>query len=267
MAVPAPQLTSKMLGGHASLLVFLAALLVLWDGGPDSLRAQEPPARSLPQPLRAQLRAVRNPIVSSQMSGVITQLLVKDGDTFNRDQLLVQFDCTAQLSQVERARAVLRKNESINSINTNLDKLGSSSQLELTISAAEVAAAKADLSLAEIMFNRCSIRAPFSGRVVDLLVQRHQFTKEGQPLLEILDDRALEIELFAPSLWLRWLKPGHPFSIEVDETGKTYSGQIDRLSGKVDPVSHTIKTYGRLNSTDGLIAGMSGSVHINPPPP
>jgi membrane fusion protein, multidrug efflux system len=72
--------------------------------------------------------------------------------------------------------------------------------------------------------------------------------------------------LIAPSRWLAWLKPGMPFKVDIHETEKTYSAQVMRLSGRVDPVSQTIKVIGEITQTaPELMAGMSGRVVITPP--
>ena len=42
------------------------------------------------------------------------------------------------------------------------------------------------------------------------------------------------------------LKLGRHFQVTLNETNKAYQGKIIRLGGKVDPVSQTIKVYGRI---------------------
>ena len=97
-------------------------------------------------------------------------------------------------------------------------------------------------------------------------MQEFQYATPGQPLLEILDDRSLEIELIAPSRWLAFLKPGYPFAVHIEETDKTYSAAITRVSGRVDPVSQTIKVFGEIrDGASELMAGMSGRANIPPP--
>jgi HlyD family secretion protein len=97
-------------------------------------------------------------------------------------------------------------------------------------------------------------------------VQEFQYATPGQPLLEVFDDRSLEVELIAPSRWLAWLKPGYVFAIHVEETDKTYKAAITRVGGRVDPVSQTIKVFGEIQGEAGdLMAGMSGRANIAPP--
>ena len=161
---------------------------------------------------------------------------------------------------------MLKAAEKTNAVNRRLFDMKSLSGLELEVSAAEIDKAKADLAVAEATQSKCTVVAPFSGVVVEQKAREFQYTTPGQPLLEILDDHALELEFIVPSAWLRWLKPGFAFSVAVDETGKTYRAHVDLLGGKVDPVSELIRITAAVDGdVHDLVPGMSGRVQITPP--
>ena len=83
------------------------------------------------------------------------------------------------------------------------------------------------LKVVEAVVARCTIAAPWPGRVAERHVQRYQSVGEGQPLLDVLDDRTLEVEMIVPSTGLAWLKPGHRFELAIDETGERYAAELD----------------------------------------
>ena len=90
--------------------------------------------------------------------------------------------------------------------------------------------------------------------------QRHQ------PLISILDDRSLEIQLYIPSWWLSWLKTGEKFSIKIDETGKTYTAEVIRLGARVDAASQSIEIIAAITGNNPeLLAGMSGVASFDIP--
>ena len=140
-------------------------------------------------------------------------------------------------------------------------------KLDLELSRAAVQKAKADVSLGTALVQKCEIRAPFAGRVVEQKVREEQVVQPGQPLLEILDDTSLELEFIAPSSWLSWVAPGQAFDVRIDETGKTYPAQFTRIGARVDPVSQTVKIAGRITGQHPeLMAGMSGVVRVTQTP-
>lgn len=107
---------------------------------------------------------------------------------------------------------------------------------------------------------------PFPGVTVEQKAREFQYAQPAQPLLDVLNDHAIEVELIAPSRWLSWLKIGTAFKVKIDETDKTYSARVTRLSGRVDPVSQSVKVIGEItNPAPELMAGMSGQVSMAPP--
>lgn len=216
--------------------------------------------------IRAQLTPRQFTTLSSELAARIDRVTTRVGQRFKTGDVLVEFDCDLQKSQLARARAVLVQAEKTYAINTRLQQLKSIGQLELEISGAEVQKAKADVTAAQATVSKCSIAAPFAGVTVEQKAREFQYATPGQPLLEILDDNVLEIELIAPSRWLGWLKPGTSFDIHIDETGRTYRARVDRLGGRVDPVSQSVKVIGQISgSAEGLMAGMSGRALLAPP--
>src|SRR5229473_2433479 len=165
----------------------------------------------------------------------------------------------------QEIRAQLFAAEKTYAVNRRLAALKSVGQLELDVSQAEIEKAKADVAISDAAVSKCSIVAPFSGVAIEQKAREFQYTTPGQPLLEVLDDRNLEVEFIAPSRWLAWLKPGYRFSIRIDETGKSYPAHITALGARVDPVSQSIKITGVFNdASPELISGMSGRIEIAP---
>ena len=223
-------------------------------------------AAAVPQVIRAQLVPRAFTTLSSETAARVDRISHRAGEHFQKGETLVEFDCVTQRAQVAKARAVLKAAEKTYAINKRLFDMKSLSGLELEVSAAEIDKAKADLAMADAMQSKCVVEAPFTGVVVDQKAREFQYTTPGQPLLEIVDDKALELEFIVPSAWLRWLKTGYAFSVAVDETGKTYHAHVELLGGRVDPVSESIKVTGTIDGdARDLMPGMSGRVVMAPP--
>jgi membrane fusion protein, multidrug efflux system len=217
------------------------------------------------QLLRAQIKARDSTQISSEMSGRITQLKVRDGERFSAGQVLVGFHCSLEEAQLSKAKATLEKKRKTHEVNQKLEKLNSISTLQLAVSKTEEDEAKADVRVTQTMLERCTIKAPFSGKVVEVTARAYQSVREGEPLLEIINEKDLEVEFIAPSRTLPQLKPGKTFNVTLDETAKTYKASIIRLGGRVDPVSQTIKVYGRITDNSAeLLPGMSGAIQLTP---
>jgi RND family efflux transporter MFP subunit len=224
------------------------------------------PGAAAPQEIRAQLTPRDYTTLASENAGRIDRLATRAGQHFKKGDVLVVFDCVAQQAQAAKARAVLFAAEKTYAVNRRLADLKSIGQLELDVSQAEIEKAKADVAIGDAAVSKCSIAAPFTGVTIEQKAREFQYTTPGQPLLDILDDRNLEVEFIAPSRWLSWLKPGYAFAIRIDEIGKSYPAHITVLGARVDPVSQSIKITGAFdNAAPELISGMSGRIDIAPP--
>ena len=209
--------------------------------------------------IRAQLNAQHSAILSSEMAAKITQLNVQEGERFKQGDVLVAFNCAEQQAQLRKAQAVAEAAEKTYAVNTRLTKLNSMSPLELEMAAAEVAKAKADIALMGAVLQKCTITAPFSGRVAERMVQRYQYVAPGAPILDVLDDSLLEITVLVPSNWLKWLKPGYEFNVFIEEMQREYPAKVTRLGARIDAVSQSVKITGVITGkVDDLLAGMSG---------
>jgi RND family efflux transporter MFP subunit len=171
-----------------------------------------------------------------------------------------------QAAQLQRARASQNGAERTHSANKRLSELNSIGKLELDLSKSEYDKARADVSLMNATLSKCNIAAPFAGRVAEQKVREQQYVQPGQPILDIIDDSALELEFIAPSRWLGWVKQNYRFQVIIDETGKSYPARITRVGARVDPVSQSIKLAAVIDGKfPDLVAGMSGRVRIEPP--
>jgi len=216
--------------------------------------------------LRGQLIPRRFTTLASEVAAKVDKIVVREGDRFKDGQTLVSLDCSIQRAQLERARTVFATAERLHSAHQRLVELKSAGELESAASAMEAAKAKGELQVLQATLAKCSISAPFAGRVVEQKVRDQQFVQAGQALLDILDDSVLELEFIIPSRALAWLKTGTTFQIQVEEMGKAYPAKITRIGAKVDPVSQSVKVVGEIaGSFPELVAGMSGKILLSAP--
>lgn len=211
--------------------------------------------------IRAQLAPLRYTTIAAEIGAVVARLPVPEGGRFVKGQTLIQFDCVVQNALLNKARAVLDAAEKTWQANHRLAELNSIGKIELGNSEADVAKGRADVAAQSALTGKCTIAAPFNGRIAEQKVREQQFAQPGLALLDILDDSALVVEFIMPSKSLTWLKPGKAFQVRIDETGKSYRAKVQRLGAKVDPVSQSVKVFGVIDGKFGeLMAGMSGAV-------
>lgn len=218
------------------------------------------------QEIRAQLTPRRYTTIAAEIGAKINRLPVQEGGAFRAGQTLVGFDCSLQQAQLQKAQAELDGAKQTHSTNLRLLELNSVGQLEVDLSKAAQNKFSAEVGANQAVLAKCSIAAPFGGRVAEQKVREQQYVQPGQPLLDIIDDSVLELEFLVPSRWLKWLRAGGKFNVEIDETGKTYPARFTRIGARVDPVSQSVKVAAAIDGKfPELMAGMSGKVQIAAP--
>jgi RND family efflux transporter MFP subunit len=205
-------------------------------------------------------------MLSSQITAQIIGLPLKEGERFKKGDTLVEFRCDETRAELLKSRAELRGASSTYKANVTLRQHNAVSPLEVEVSKARADQARADVELWQARLAYCKIVAPFPGRVSRLVAKAYETVTQGEPLLEILDDRSLTMQLNVPSHWLTWLTAGTGFQVRIDETGKTYSATVTELGAKVDPVSQTLLVNAAIDGQhEELLAGMSGIARFKVP--
>ncbi|BBP74028.1 efflux RND transporter periplasmic adaptor subunit [Pseudomonas gingeri NCPPB 3146 = LMG 5327] len=211
---------------------------------------------------RGVLRARDQAMLASELSGRIIELPFSEGETFNKGDTLARFDCSAYQAQLNAAQAAGRGANEELAHNRQLASLNSVGRFEVARAEAKVAETQAQAQVYQVQVKRCSVIAPYDGQIVQRKVQRYESVSAGAPMLEIVDNRTLEIHLLVPSRWMGKLKPGQTFSFVPDETGQPLTATIKRLGARIDEGSQTLLLVASLPKADGLLAGMSGTAHF-----
>jgi RND family efflux transporter MFP subunit len=216
--------------------------------------------------VRVQFAALHETVLSSELSAKISEFPFREGDTFTAGQTLVSFDCSLYHAQLTKAEASAQAARETLSVSERLAHLNSIGALEVQQASAKSKEADAEAAAMRATVGKCSLAAPFSGRVAKVSARRYQFVAPGQALLEILSTQQLELQMIVPSRWLVWLRVGGRFSVHVDELDQTFTGRVERLGARIDPVSQSISLAGRLDGSHAeLLPGMSGIASFDKP--
>jgi len=182
-----------------------------------------------------------------------------EGDAFQEGQTLIAFDCSIQEAQLNKAKALAAAAQQTFKVNSRLAELGSISSLELDQSSEKVKETEAEVAVMTAVVSKCVLKAPFTGRLAKLYVEKHQYMTPGKTLMDILDTTQLEARLIVPSRWLKWLKKGSLFTVRIEELGRSFPAKVVRLGARIDPLSQTVSVTGWIEGAHSeLLPGMSG---------
>lgn len=209
---------------------------------------------------RAVIHSFDRTILSSEIGGKITFIQKSNGDSFEKNETLVKIDCniyTAEKDKIKVKRDLLKvKYDKTKHLST----FNSVGQFEVKTAELELQEQELELKIATMNVERCEIKAPFSGRIVEKIANNHQNIKPQEELFEIISNNSLEIRTVVPAKWLLWLKVGQEININIDELNVDVKSKILQIDSVVDPKSQTVNLRAKLDNTHNIIAGMSGTV-------
>ncbi|MGQ7248416.1 efflux RND transporter periplasmic adaptor subunit [Halomonas sp. V046] len=209
---------------------------------------------------RGVLRAEHEAILASTLSARVVEMPFQEGDAFTADQSLVSFDCSRLNAEWRAARAQASAQARDAQVQRELLQMGATGRADLDIAVLKVSELRARAAAIHSEIDGCEVKAPFAGRVVEPMVRANETPAANEPLIHVVSDGALELDMVVPSCWLAWLRPGVPFTFDVDETGDELKASVARISASVDPVSQTVKVISRIAEVpERVLPGMSGT--------
>lgn len=234
-------------------------LVLMVSGGP--LLAQ---TKVIPVIVEAHSRV----ILSAEADGTLTKLPVETGDEVKKGQLLANvFTGHLGLERKSMRHNYSYKNTEVENLQ-RLNQRGLSTDEELAKAKMERNIVKAKIDALSLKIARSAIRAPFNGRVVQTLVEQHEWVKAGQPVVEVIDTDRLRVVANLPSMLAVKLVLGDQKKVRVRDLNQVVDVTLTSMTPAVDEQSNTVRTYWEVIGGAGkLLAGMKGELMLNPGPP
>ncbi len=210
---------------------------------------------------RGLVRALNDATISSELPARITSLPLRDGESFGKGELLVDFDCERPKAEWRVADAERAGAQAAFDNTKRLAEYRAAGAHDVQMSRAALDKAQAAVDVIVARLKQCRILAPFDGRVVELSVREHEIPQAGQPLLRIVGHTRLELDMILPAASIGWLRQGAPLHFRPDSGGPTIEGEVLRVGAAIDPVSQTVRAVGSLRFKPGdLLPGQAGVV-------
>jgi len=220
---------------------------------------------------RAQVQVV------AEVAARLLQVRKDEGARAARGEVLAVLDPTDHRLNADRARAALavaeanraharvEKDRADSLLKTGgiTDKDRLAAEVNLQVSEASLAQARAEASIAAQQLARTEIRAPFDGRIARRLADAGAMLAAGAPVFTFVDDSVLEFRANAPSTQYGKVRVGAPVQVTVDSLpGLSVSGRVARVAPLVDDRSRSFETVVEVPGGDRLVGGLFARASI-----
>jgi len=203
--------------------------------------------------------------LAARASGVIEQVLADRGQTVEKGQPLAVLETDLAGKELEiaeqTARLAVAEYDRLRPLN---DQAIVSPQefLEAEI-ARDQAISRRDLARATL--DRCKVRAPFTGVIVERWATPGQRVQEddGTPLFRLVGSEPLRARLHVPEERLGAIRIGSGATVRIAGRAAALPGRVVFVSPAIDPASGTAQIIVQLDGSDGLRPGAEAHVTLD----
>ena len=201
--------------------------------------------------------------VSFTGMGVVKRMLVNEGQTVAKGQLIAEMDDTQARNLLSGAEAQMAQASDALERYKMLHDAGSLPEVQWVEIQSKVAQAKSQLEVAKKNLADCRLTAPVSGIVGKKLVGAGETALPSQAVVSILDISAVKVKVAVPEAEIGGINAHTPTSIAVEAINGSYQGGQIEKGVQADALTHTYDIRINVaNSDRKLLPGMVANVRF-----
>ena len=209
--------------------------------------------------------AFRGVDLSSEVTGLVREVLFKSGQNVKRGDLLIQLNADADIAQLHALEAAAELSATV--LKRDQAQLAAEgvSQAQVDADAADLKSKRAQVAQQAALVEKKSIRAPFNGRLGITTVNPGQYVNTGDKLVTLQTIDPVYVDFFVPQKQVSALKVGQNLKVISDAfAGQEFTGQVSSISPKIDTSSRNVQVQATLsNQKQLLLPGMFANVALD----
>lgn len=230
---------------------------------PELLRVEKLEKKQEPR-FRVYLEPRQKTLISSEITALVEKIPKRMGQHFREGDLLVGLSSSVFESNYLKGVKILERAEIEEAAARKLYDDDAISLIELKAAQAQLATATADFSQAQKLYESTRVFAPYSGKVVKIMINEFELAQPGKEIMEIIDEEFLYARFLAPGNLITEFSPGRKVKIHLDDSGEDIDGIIKRVSPVIDAVSNTVKVEAEIDNSEGrFVPGMAGTLRFD----
>jgi RND family efflux transporter MFP subunit len=176
--------------------------------------------------------------VASQVGGKIVKILVEEGESVKRGDLLAIIDDSDYRIRLDSAEARYELAKVQYERTKNLTRAKASSISESDSAEANLKLAKAELENCRLLVERCKIVSPISGIVDGKFFEEGEVVGNGDRLLKIIDISKVKIRVGIPEKDVRYVMGIKEVKFRVGALGnREYVGRVTHIGREPDKLA------------------------------
>lgn len=195
-----------------------------------------------------------NILIQPETSGVLMTLNVKAGQTVTKGQVLGKIDDAGASQGLAALETQYALDKTTYERQKNLwdQKIGS--EIQFLQAKAKMQSSQKAVAQSRAQLAKSTIRAPFSGTIDDVFVERGEVVApSAQGLMRIVNLGNMYVSTSVPESYIGKLKVGTEVDIDINAINKTVKGKIRQIANSINPTNRTFGIEVAVPNTENLL--------------
>ena len=177
-----------------------------------------------------------NILIQPEMPGTLVALNVKAGQRVSKGQLLARVDDGGSSQQVASLETQYQLAKTTFERQKNLWSQKIGSEIQYLQAQTQMLSLQRSVAQAKAMLSKTEIRAPFSGTIDEVFVERGQVVSAGpQGLMRIVNLNNMYVSTSIPESYIGKLKVGTQVDVFLTSLNKNYKGKVRQIGNFINP--------------------------------
>ena len=215
-----------------------------------------------------ELTARNHADVAAEVDGRVTQLWVEEGASVAAGSAVLELDPVRRQLELEAAKArvaesraaahearrEVRRRRELRKSDISSASTVEKAETEMRLAESRLAAAHAQFGVAQRALSEATVRAPFSGLIVERRVSLGEYVQLGSPLFELVSLDPLEVVFSVAEVDSGRVQVGQRVGVSVAPfPDEEFEAVVDVVSPTIDPRTRTLRVKARIDNSEGRL--------------
>lgn len=200
--------------------------------------------------VRGSVQSRRNVLISSQISGSIERVHVREGQQVNKGQVLIELDADVIKNSIAELRTSLELANAIYEKQAKLWEQKIGTEVQYLQAKNNKESLESRLATAYAQLDQAIVRAPFSGNIDNVPAREGELAAPGVPLVRITSKQDMYINADVSERYIGKFSEGDVVEIYFPVQDKIVESKISAVSQVINPDNRTFTVEVSLPKTD-----------------
>lgn len=211
-----------------------------------------------------ELAARNHADVAAEVDGRVTQLWIEEGAAVAEGAAVLEIDPVRRQLELEAAKArvsewraatdeagrEVRRRRELRRSDISSTSAVEKAETELRLAQSRLAAARAQFGVAQRALSEATVRAPFSGRIVERKISLGEYVQVGSPLFELVSLDPIEVVFSIAEVDSGRVQIGQRVGVTVAPyPDEEFEAVVDVVSPTIDPRTRTLRVKARIDNS------------------